>query len=258
MKTGLYSITNTVTGDSYVGASVDIPRRISSHKSHFRLGKHPNRHLQTHADEYGIDQFEFKTLLLCDRHNLDMYEDIFLKSGLFGYNVVTDSKTSLLSHHEIRVNHLNATTSPRFRQVRSDEMRKRIKTSEGAMQLRNAQLKACSQESREKIRSTHKVLAQTDDRKAHLFQIKGMGGAARARKYAKPIRCVELDSVFSSNVEAARHLIATGVTCNPRADTNILSAAIGKSPRAYGFHWEFVSTSHQCEIPNIFTKKEPA
>lgn len=59
---GVYAIVCTVTGDCYVGSSVDIPHRWSQHRSALKRGDHSTRHLQRAYLKYGPDAFEFLLL----------------------------------------------------------------------------------------------------------------------------------------------------------------------------------------------------
>lgn len=45
-KCGIYQIINTINNDIYIGSSVDIVTRFSSHKSCLRRNKHENIYLQ--------------------------------------------------------------------------------------------------------------------------------------------------------------------------------------------------------------------
>lgn len=43
MTIGVYSITNNKDGKRYIGSSIDIKQRWSTHASQLRCGKHYNR-----------------------------------------------------------------------------------------------------------------------------------------------------------------------------------------------------------------------
>ena len=47
MTQGIYKITNTKTGESYIGKSVNIEQRIKQHKNELRKGTHHNSDLQS-------------------------------------------------------------------------------------------------------------------------------------------------------------------------------------------------------------------
>lgn len=64
-RCGIYSIVNLVTQCLYVGSSINIPKRLASHKSYLRRGKHGNSHLQRSYNKHGIDAFQFRALEFC-------------------------------------------------------------------------------------------------------------------------------------------------------------------------------------------------
>jgi hypothetical protein len=59
---GVYCITNDVTGDQYVGCAGDINARCRLHRSKMLCGTHLNERLAKAADEYGIRVFRFDML----------------------------------------------------------------------------------------------------------------------------------------------------------------------------------------------------
>lgn len=64
MTVGIYLITNTVTGDRYVGLSKQIERRWRIHQSQLARGIHKNEFLLQLAEEYGASSFRFEILEL--------------------------------------------------------------------------------------------------------------------------------------------------------------------------------------------------
>ncbi len=62
MSSGIYKITNKVTGDFYIGSAVNLNKRINNHKSDLRQTRHPNNFLQNVFNKYGIDNLSFDTV----------------------------------------------------------------------------------------------------------------------------------------------------------------------------------------------------
>ncbi len=95
---GIYIITNKVTGKIYIGESLDIYRRW--HKEHIpdlRKNKHYNKNLQEDFDKYGEDNFDFEILERYSEDNPiatkarilileDYYMRYFKKAGISLYN----------------------------------------------------------------------------------------------------------------------------------------------------------------------------
>jgi group I intron endonuclease len=88
MKTsGVYSITNTVSGKRYYGSSVDMDKRRLKHWSDLRSGKHKNPHLQAAWNKYGETAFEFEPLVYCGENQLLDVEQTFIDNNQGGYNI---------------------------------------------------------------------------------------------------------------------------------------------------------------------------
>ena len=54
---GVYKITNTITGDFYIGSSKDIKLRWSIHKAPYTIKQHSNVKLYKAMAQYGRDNF---------------------------------------------------------------------------------------------------------------------------------------------------------------------------------------------------------
>jgi group I intron endonuclease len=64
---GEYVITNTVTGDQYVGSSVNMDAREKQHFWALMNGRHYGRHLQSAYNKYGAAAFSFAVLAQCSK-----------------------------------------------------------------------------------------------------------------------------------------------------------------------------------------------
>jgi group I intron endonuclease len=70
---GVYVICCEPTGKDYVGASVNVVKRIREHFYRLEKDVHRNRRLQSTYNEYGKDSFSSKVMLFCDPTNLELY-----------------------------------------------------------------------------------------------------------------------------------------------------------------------------------------
>ena len=59
---GIYKITNTVTGDFYIGSSKNVKRRLAAHKWPSKWNENPNNPLYQDFQKYGTDKFAFEVL----------------------------------------------------------------------------------------------------------------------------------------------------------------------------------------------------
>lgn len=62
MKSGIYKITNEVTGKFYIGSAKDIDWRWTLHRRELRANRHCNQKLQHSWNFYGEDKFSFMIL----------------------------------------------------------------------------------------------------------------------------------------------------------------------------------------------------
>lgn len=115
IKSGIYSIKNTVTGQSYIGSSKYIPGRLAHHKHHLRNDKHDNVWLQRSWNKYGEQAFEFNHETYCqDYKELEqlVLDEIFntgkeYKARFFNINPNADSgpinKKPLTEAHKAKI-----------------------------------------------------------------------------------------------------------------------------------------------------------
>lgn len=90
MKSGVYSIHNTLNGKFYVGSSVNVQMRFSGHRSDLRRGIHDNKKLQYAWNKYGESTFRFEYILFCEISDLLVNEQILIdetKAVEYGYNI---------------------------------------------------------------------------------------------------------------------------------------------------------------------------
>lgn len=71
---GIYSISNTITGRVYIGKSVNIPDRWWSH-----LSSEHNKELKDDFNMYGIESFTFRILALAPKSQLDKLEREYIR-----------------------------------------------------------------------------------------------------------------------------------------------------------------------------------
>jgi group I intron endonuclease len=89
MKSGIYKITNKITGKCYVGSAVNINKRWSAHKKMLERNTHHSKILQNSVNKHGYNNFIFEVIELCDREILIEREQHWidvLDSYVNGYN----------------------------------------------------------------------------------------------------------------------------------------------------------------------------
>ena len=90
-RCGVYVIRCEPTGSRYVGASVNIVKRIREHFYRLENGVHRNPGLQSAYKKYGKDSFSSKVLLYCDPSILNLYGKQFVEKLQPEFNIVNTS-----------------------------------------------------------------------------------------------------------------------------------------------------------------------
>ena len=83
---GIYKITNTITGDFYIGSSKNVKRRWESHKWPSRWNKCPNNPMYLDMQKYGLDKFVFEILAEVEPEHLKEIEQQFIETLKPTYN----------------------------------------------------------------------------------------------------------------------------------------------------------------------------
>ena len=82
----VYKITNTVTGDCYIGSSKNVKLRWAVHKCQSVWKKYPNKQLYQDMQEYGTDKFVFEILEEVEADKLKEKEQQFIETLKPTYN----------------------------------------------------------------------------------------------------------------------------------------------------------------------------
>ena len=82
----VYKITNTVTGDFYIGSSKNVKRRWESHKWQSTWNNNPNKQLYQDMQKFGVDKFVFEILAEVEAEKLKETEQQFIEALKPNYN----------------------------------------------------------------------------------------------------------------------------------------------------------------------------
>ena len=82
----VYRITNTITGDFYIGSSKNVKRRWLEHKKPSTWNKHPNNPMYLDFQKYGTDKFAFEILEEVEVEKLKEVEQQFIETLKPTYN----------------------------------------------------------------------------------------------------------------------------------------------------------------------------
>ena len=98
----VYKITNTITGDFYVGSSKDVKRRWAAHKCPSRWNKYPNNPMYQDMKQYGVDKFEFEILAEVEADKLKEKEQQFIETLKPAYNNYNANGLDIERYKEIQ------------------------------------------------------------------------------------------------------------------------------------------------------------
>ena len=75
----VYKITNTITGDCYIGSNKDVKKRWSYHKKPSTWKRYKNNQLYKDMQEYGKDKFAFEVIAEVEAGSLKEAEQQFIE-----------------------------------------------------------------------------------------------------------------------------------------------------------------------------------
>lgn len=106
MNTGIYEIVNLANGHRYVGQSSNLKRRFTEHRSLLRIRKSKHVILQNAWSKHGEPAFVFRTILVCEKRHLSLYEQRCIDGLAPEYNArpVADSMLGFKHSQEFRDN----------------------------------------------------------------------------------------------------------------------------------------------------------
>ena len=83
---GVYKITNAITGDFYIGSSKDVKQRWAYHKCKSIWNEQPNNQMYLDMKNYGLDKFSFQILAEVEVDKLKEMEQRFIETLKPTYN----------------------------------------------------------------------------------------------------------------------------------------------------------------------------
>ena len=94
LVSGIYCINNEVNNHIYIGSSRNLQIRKRGHKSTLKRGISGHTILQAAVNEFGIKNFKFKILLICDPNMLLYYEQACIDKFKPEYNAEPTAESS--------------------------------------------------------------------------------------------------------------------------------------------------------------------
>lgn len=187
---GIYCIENKINNKKYIGQSIHIHRRWSEHKYELNNNTHDNDYLQKSWNKYGLDNFEFSIIELCDIDELDDKECYYISlyntfDRNHGYNLILGGGANRTISEETR---------EKLRQAN-----KRRKSFPDMSGENNPMFgKHLSDETKEKIRQSRIGKKLSEETRLKLSELRT--GEKNAR--CVPVYCPELNESFWGAKEA--------------------------------------------------------
>jgi len=100
-KSGIYMWTNKLTGEIYIGQSIDISKRFKNYLSLSYLKKSNSYKISRALIKYGYEKFSLTILEYCNKSNLDVREQFYFDELKPQYNIlkIAGRTSSLKSKH---------------------------------------------------------------------------------------------------------------------------------------------------------------
>lgn len=98
-KSGIYMLTNKLTGDIYIGQSIDISKRFKNYLNLSYLKKSNSYKISRALIKYGYANFSLTILEYCDKSNLVIREQYYFDELKPQYNILKIAGSSLNSKH---------------------------------------------------------------------------------------------------------------------------------------------------------------
>ena len=242
---GVYKIENKINSKLYIGmTSMDIEKRLMSHKSSLELGKHHNKHLQASFSKYGKDVFSFEMLEECYSLEEALDREVFWIAELEttnsskGYNKTFGGDIPVFTE-EMKKN----ISKSLMGHSHSEETRKKISENHADVSGRNNPMYGvpCTEENKEKLRKLHFGTKRSLETKQK------MSKSYRYDLREKPVLQYTKEGVFvkrwKSCTIAARELDEMGVLAGGNLSASIPGVCRGTEKGGYvaktagGFMW---------------------
>lgn len=221
---GVYKITNSLNGKSYIGQSKDIKKRFNTHKSAINRSLDDPRGqgpLYDAMRKYGVDNFVFEVLEECSESELDEREEYYISlydSVNNGYN---RSETAITTNDE---NVIKKIQSQEVRERRSKEFTEMNKRNWKDPEYRETRSKHSSQVQKERLKDPEYRKQKSEHLKRHWSKKK--------KKIAQYTLDGELVKVYDGLRVAERETGITSIHKHIREPH--------KRKQAGGFVWKYV------------------
>ncbi len=180
-KSGIYTITNTITGKVYVGSSVNVVERKARHFRDLGRQEHPNSYLQRSFNKYGQAAFVFCVTEWCENDQLIEREQFWIDEKRTSCTLYNLSPTA--------GNQLGIKRSEETKRRMSEALKGRKCSEESKQKMRLAKLgthfrlgKKASEETRRRISESKKGTKASEETRKLLSSLRKGNNHCRGHK----------------------------------------------------------------------------
>lgn len=251
-KSGIYTITNLVTNQIYVGSTTNIEERWKNHHRELSGNRHKSYYLQDDYTLYGKENFTFEILEECEERFLYSQEHywcilLYTHNRRFGYNIARTNPNGVIMKPMLGKNHTDETKikisknrkgkcvgvdNCFYGKTHTDETKQKMskkaigrKWSDHTKNLQSERLKGKLPKNIEIFKMSAKGKKFTQERKDYISNIQKL----KIFQFTK-------DDIFikeyDSAVDAAREL-------GFKYSTELTSCARGKIKTSHGYKWKY-------------------
>ena len=139
MKTSaVYKITNTITGDFYIGSSKNVKHRWADHKCPSKWNEHPNNPMYLDMQKYGTDKFEFQVIEQVESERLRETEQKFIEMLKPTYNSNNANGWDIERYKKYQKEYHKSETLKKYKKEYNEKYQNQLCTYNGEILTLNA------------------------------------------------------------------------------------------------------------------------
>ena len=139
MKTSaVYKITNTITGDFYIGSSKNVKHRWADHKCPSKWNEHPNNPMYLDMQKYGTDKFEFQVIEEVESERLKETEQKFIEMLKPTYNSNNANGWDIERYKKYQKEYHKSETLKKYKKEYNEKYQNQLCTYNGEILTLNA------------------------------------------------------------------------------------------------------------------------
>lgn len=197
----VYKIINLITGEFYIGSSINFESRRRGHLRLLKNNIHSSKHLQNSYNKYGLNNFIFHIIEICKPEKTREYEQIYIDSLKPSFNIALEATAPMTGRkHSEETKQKWKGRKAWNKGIKRTEVEKLLMSE--VKKLRYSMLTEEEKFKRNKnIREYHKNNPAAFKGRHHTEENKLL---FRKRHLGNPIICLETKDIFECQIDAAK------------------------------------------------------